>query len=214
MGREPFIHIPYGIYSVVGKCNNDEFLFSDHEKFILYLQHLLLCKKKLGFKIYDICCMHNHVHELFEVTQDLTLSMILHDVKGHFSRKFNVLFGRRGHFWRNKCFYKIVQDETYAFRSSYYYHWNPVRAGLVEHPREWPFSGYKFHMEGNKEGILGKLLDPIPGLDTLEVILENSSTSRLERLLRDRKEQFIGSEAYIEEMKKKFCKRKWKRSVV
>jgi hypothetical protein len=69
-------------------------------------------------------------------------------------------------------------------------------------------------MEGNKEGILGKLLDPIPGLDTLEVILENSSTSRLERLLRDRKEQFIGSEAYIEEMKKKFCKRKWKRSVV
>lgn len=204
MARFNFIHVPYGIYSVVSKCNNNEFLFDAHEKFELYLQHLIYCKKKLGFKIYDICCMHNHVHELYQVTEELTIARILHDVKGHFSRKFNTLFGRSGHFWRNKCFYKIVQDESYAYQSSYYYHWNPVRAGLVSHPRDWPFSGYRFHMENDRTGIIGKLLDPFPDIEPMEIILNSAPRSDFEQLLNGTSHQFIGNNNFVEEMMKKY----------
>jgi hypothetical protein len=59
MSRLPLIHIPNGIYSVVSKCNNNEFHFDAVEKFLYYLDHLLECKQKLGFKLYDVCCMSN-----------------------------------------------------------------------------------------------------------------------------------------------------------
>jgi hypothetical protein len=153
--------------------------------------------------------MNNHAHELYRVTDNLTLARILHDVKGHFSRKFNERFGRTGHFWKNKPFYKIVQDETYAYQSSYYYHWNPVRAGLVSHPRDWPFSGYRFHIENDRSGIIGQLLDPYPNVEAEDIILNTSldNNSKLLSLLRDPTQQFLGDTEFIKRMSEKYEKK-------
>jgi len=166
MPRLPLIHIPNGIYSVVSKCNNNEFLFDADEKFELYLEHLLECKKKLGFTLFDICCMSNHVHELYRVPDNgVTIANILQMVKGGFTQKFNPRFGRSGHFWKNKPFWRIVENERYAFHCINYFHWNPVAAGLVDHPEKWPYSGYRFHMLGIREGLIGKLLTPLSKVD-------------------------------------------------
>lgn len=162
MPRLPLIHIPFGLYSVVSKCNNNEFLFNTPEKFELYIQHLISCKKKLCFQIYDIVCMSNHVHELYRVTDKVTIATILQRVKGLFSQIFNRKFGRSGHFWRNKSFYRIVENEDYALATMNYFHINPVKAGLVMRPEDWPYSGYRFHVFDERRGPIGKLLDPLP----------------------------------------------------
>lgn len=60
MPRMKFIHIPDGLYSVVSKCSNDEFLFDAREKFELYLKHLIECKKIFQFKLHDLVCMSNY----------------------------------------------------------------------------------------------------------------------------------------------------------
>lgn len=162
MTRLPLIHIPNGIYSVVSKCNNDEFLFNEPAKFELYIQHLISCKKLLGFTIYDVVCMSNHVHELYRVPKNVTISKILQFVKGKFALKFNKKYGRTGHFWRNKPFYRIVENEEYAFNTMNYFHLNPVRAGMVEKPEEWPYSGYRFQILNERNGIIANLLDQLP----------------------------------------------------
>lgn len=203
MGRQPLIHIPDGIYSVTSKCNNAEFRFDAGEKFEMYLEHLLECKEKLGFELYDISCMSNHVHELYRVPKkDVTIADILQRVKGHFARKFNIRYGRKDHFWRNKPFYRVVEDEQYAFYSMRYNHWNPVRAGLVEHPAQWPFSGYRFHMLGKREGLIGRLLTPIPEVDPTDAILNESPSLAREiaEILNDNKMRFIGTPSYIKKM--------------
>lgn len=203
MGRQPLIHIPGGIYSVTSKCNNAEFHFNAKEKFEMYLEHLIGCKDKLGFEMYDIVCMSNHVHELYRIPEkNVTIADILKRVKGHFARKFNIRYGRRDHFWRNKPFYRVVEDERHAFYTMRYNHWNPVHAGLVDHPAEWPFSGYRFHMLGKREGLIGRLLTPIPGIDPTEAILMQSSALKREiaEILNDKKRRFIGSSSYINKM--------------
>ncbi|MFH1830655.1 MAG: transposase [Pseudomonadota bacterium] len=209
MARIPLIHIPDGLYSVVSKCNNDEFLFDAEEKFDLYLKHLLHCKKKLGFTLYDIVCMSNHVHELYRVPKNgFTIADILQAVKGHFALKFNKIFERSGHFWRNKPFYRIVEDKEYAFNTCRYYHFNPVRAKMVNHPSKWPYSGYRFHVMNRKSDLLGKLLDEIPGVD-----YSTRTDDKYPRtydcavdLLQQKRQRFIGSIGFIQKMKKKYSR--------
>lgn len=202
MPRLPLIHIPNGLYSVVSKCNNEEFLFDSKEKFELYLEHQIKCKSELGFILYDICCMSNHVHELYRVPENVTIAQILQRVKGHFSQKFNKLFDRKGHFWRNKPFYRIIEDEQYALNTMNYFHMNPVKAGLVRTPEEWPYSGFRFHQLHVRDGLLGKLLDPIPGTSSL--YLDKNKLKAVEKILKNSKGRFIGGRKFRNEMRRKY----------
>jgi len=201
MPRLPLIHIPNGLYSVVSKCNNNEFLFDSDEKFQLYLEHLLKCKIEMGFILYDICCMSNHVHELYRVPAETTIAQILQHVKGHFSQKFNKRFNRTGHFWKNKTFYRIIENEQYAFNTIYYFHMNPVKAGIVKSPEQWPYSGYRFHLEGVRTGILGKVLDPIPDFSRSQI--DSNKLLAIEKILNS-KRRFIGSREFRHKMRQKF----------
>lgn len=204
MSRLPLVHVPNGIYSVVSKCNNNEFHFDAHEKFQLYLTHLLRWKMRLGFKLYDICCMSNHVHEMYVIPEAVTISAILQQVKGGFSRLYNAKFGRTGHFWRNKPFYRIVEDERYALHSCHYYHENPVRAGMVSHASEWPYSGYRFHHFGDRSDLLGQLLDPIPGYSVQEwKKITAAGHVDLRKLLKAQRNRFIGSDEFRRHMQRR-----------
>ncbi|MBT3181832.1 MAG: transposase [Deltaproteobacteria bacterium] len=198
----PLIHIPGGLYSVVSKCNNNEFLFDSKDKFELYLRHLMECKKVQGFKIYDIVCMSNHVHELYEVPEKVTIAKILQRVKGSFAIKFNVIYKRSGHFWKNKPFYRVVEDEEHAIACINYFHENPTRAGMVLHPSLWPFSGYNFHVHGDRTGLIGKLLDPLPGYSEFSPFDEMKID--VEKVLGSKKHKFLGSSIFQESMKTKY----------
>ncbi|MDP2599719.1 MAG: transposase [Deltaproteobacteria bacterium] len=202
MPRLPLIHIPNGIYAVVSKCNNNEFLFDSPHKFDLYIRHLIECKKIFGFRMYDIGCMSNHVHELYRIPTDVAISQILQRVKGEFSRKFNKKFGRSGHFWRNKPFYRIIENERYAFNNMNYFHWNPVKAGLVKRPEDWPYSGYRFHILRERSGLLGELLDPLPGEEELK--LDGNMLRHIEKVYQSRESRYIGSQEFCKKMRLKF----------
>lgn len=201
MPRLPLIHIPNGLYSVVSKCNNNEFLFNSDEKFELYIQHLIACKAELGFKIYDIVCMSNHVHELYRIPEKITIAEILQRVKGLFSRKFNKKFDRTGHFWINKPFYRIVENEDYALNTMNYFHWNPVKAGLVEKPEQWPYSGYCFHVLNRKCGLIGQLLSPLPNYSHLKV--NNRILCTVSKILNSKKMRYIGSIKFRKSMRER-----------
>ena len=168
----------------------------------MYLGHLLECKKLFGFKLYDIVCMSNHVHELYQVPKDVTIAQILQRAKGHFSQKFNKKFGRKGHFWRNKPFYRIVEDESYAYNTMTYFHDNPVKAGMVANAADWPYSGYRFHILGERNGLLGQLLDPLPDQENLAVNQKRIQT--IQKVFKSSKMRFVGSPNFREAMRKQF----------
>lgn len=204
MTRLPLIHIPFGLYSVVSKCNNNEFLFDSPQKFELYIEHLIHCKEKFRFQIYDVVCMSNHVHELYRVPERVTIADILQRVKGLFSQIFNKKFGRTGHFWRNKPFYRIVENEEYAFATMNYFHWNPVKTGLVTKPEDWPYSGYRFHILNERSGLLGRLLDPLP-YEAPQKLNENIKRA-VEKIANSTRIRFIGGLRFRRSMKHTYGK--------
>jgi len=57
---------------------------------------------------------------------------------GYFNRKYN----RVGHLFQGRYKAILVEGERYLVELSRYVHLNPVRAGMVEAPEEYPWSSY------------------------------------------------------------------------
>ncbi len=87
--------------------------------------------------------MTNHVHLLFKVGADTTLSDAMHWISSTFARRFNKLAGRWGHLWEGRFRSTIIEQNTYFFRSMAYLDLNPVRAGMAVTPLEYRWSGHR-----------------------------------------------------------------------
>jgi putative transposase len=83
--------------------------------------------------------MPNHVHVLLRPTQPLRI--ITRWVKGSTARRANLLLGRAGQpFWQDESWDRWVRTEQELGHLVRYIEHNPVYAGLVATPGQWPWS--------------------------------------------------------------------------
>jgi REP element-mobilizing transposase RayT len=98
-------------------------------------------------RVYDLdafCIMPNHVHLVYTPLPkaDSTyhaMSAIMHSLKRYTARQANLLLGREGSFWQHENYDHVVRDEAEWRRIITYVLNNPVKAGLVQHWKEWPY---------------------------------------------------------------------------
>ena len=99
-------------------------------------------------RFYDLlafCIMPNHVHLVLTPLSDedghpYALSKIMQSLKGYTARVCNRILGRQGGFWQHESYDHWVRDEAECERIIRYVVANPVRAGLVDHWRDWPWT--------------------------------------------------------------------------
>ena len=130
------------------RCNNREFLFDDlsQEMFVRVLQD---ARRRFPIRLYNYCLMTNHVHLLFRVEHEDTLSKTMHWISTIFSHRFNRWRGRVGHLWQGRFRSTIIEESTYFFRCMAYVDLNPLRAGIVASPSEYIWSGHRAVREEN-----------------------------------------------------------------
>jgi REP element-mobilizing transposase RayT len=90
--------------------------------------------------------MPNHVHLLIE-TWSVPLGDILHSRKSYTSKQANSLLGLTGVFWAQDYFDCFIRDESHFRRVTRYIENNPVKAGLVMAPEDWPWSSARYRGE-------------------------------------------------------------------
>ena len=104
-------------------------------------------------RVYDLdtfCIMGNHVHVLFTplARSDgsyIALPAIMQSLKGYTARQANELLNRDGQFWQHESYDHVVRNAAELQRIRLYILNNPVKAGLVTGPEEWPWSYSKYH---------------------------------------------------------------------
>lgn len=103
-------------------------------------------------RIYELdtfCVMPNHVHLVYTplIKEDgsyQAMSTIMHSLKLYTSRRVNLLLEREGDFWQHENYDHVIRDEAERQRIILYVINNPVKAGLVHHWQEWPWTYCKY----------------------------------------------------------------------
>ena len=91
------------------------------------------------FLLHAYVVMPNHVHLLLE--PHVPLPRITMGIKGASARDANRMLGRAGKpFWQDESFDHWVRSGAQLDRIRSYIHGNPVKAGFVKHPADWPWS--------------------------------------------------------------------------
>ena len=84
--------------------------------------------------------MPNHVHAIFLPLVGYTLTGILHSWTSYTSKMANRALRRAGQFWGEDYFDRYIRDEDHFLAAIAYIESNPVKAGLVAGPADWPYS--------------------------------------------------------------------------
>jgi putative transposase len=113
---------------------------TDFDRFAL----LALLRKvtgRFGWQIAAWCLMDTHYHLVVSPGSDLRVARAMQTLNSVYAREFNHRYERRGHLFRERYTYTEIASSAHL-RSACEYVWdNPVRAGIVRHALEYPWSG-------------------------------------------------------------------------
>lgn len=91
------------------------------------------------FDLHAYVVMPNHVHLL--ITPLVPVSKLTHSLKRFMAREANRALDLTGNtFWQDESYDRVVRDDTEFLQAARYIEWNPVKAGLVARPEDFPWS--------------------------------------------------------------------------
>ena len=91
------------------------------------------------FKLHDFVVMPDHLHVLLTVEDGMTIEKAMQLIKGRFSRRLTQEFGYLGEVWqRGFAEMQVINRESFL-QHRQYIAMNPVKAGLVDSPEQYPF---------------------------------------------------------------------------
>ena len=101
-----------------------------------------------GVLVHAYVLMTNHLHLLATPTHELSLPKMLQSVGRRYVQVFNCTYRRTGTLWEGRYRASVVDSERYLLTCMRYIEMNPVRAGMVEHPRDYPWSSHHANARG------------------------------------------------------------------
>ena len=139
MGRRPRIHFNGAIYHVMSRGVDGRVVFIDDGDRRAFLAALERVCVGTSAELLAYCLMGNHYHLAIKVA-GVSLGKIMQRVLAGYARAFNQRHNRAGHLFQARYEAKICLDESYLARLIPYILLNPVRAGLVSKPEDWPWT--------------------------------------------------------------------------
>ncbi|NLE94829.1 MAG: transposase [Dehalococcoidia bacterium] len=143
-----------------------------------------------GVAIWAYCLMPNHVHLVAVPESEDALARAIGEAHRRYTQTVNAREGWRGHLWHGR-FSSYVMDEPYLRTCVRYIETNPVRAGLVSSPTDWPWSSAHAHAAQHDDAVVTvqPLLDIIaepwteflavePGADDQNALRRHERTGR------------------------------------
>lgn len=158
MARLPRFVLPGHPQHVMIRGNNRTPIFIAGQDYRFYLEKLCDAARKHRCDIHAYVLMTNHVHLLATPHQTDSISRMVQTIGRYYVQYFNHAYRRSGTLWEGRYKASLIDSETYALTCYRYIELNPVRAQMVAHPAEYPWSSYR----GNALGVQDELLTPHP----------------------------------------------------
>jgi len=142
MARAHRNYIPGYVWHLTHRCHKGEFLLKFSRDKRRWLQWLFEAKKRFGFCVLDYMVTSNHIHLLVLDNGEEVIPRSIQLIAGKTGQEYNHRKDRKGAYWEDRYHATAVESGSHLIRCLVYIDLNMVRAGVVEHPSGWPFSGY------------------------------------------------------------------------
>ncbi len=141
MSRPLRIEFSGALYHVTSRGDRREAIYEDDTDRTLFLDTMGEVIQTHNWICHAYCLMSNHYHLVIE-TPDGNLSKGMRQLNGVYTQASNRRHGRVGHLFQGRYKAILVDGGTYLLELTRYVVLNPVRAGMVVGPDEWPWSSY------------------------------------------------------------------------
>ena len=158
MARLPRLFLPGQPVHAIQRGNNREPIFAAEDDYRFYLECLAKAATEQGLAIHAYVLMSNHVHLLATPEREDSLSKTMQSVGRRYVQYFNHTYRRTGTLWEGRYKSTLVQSERYLLTCMRYVELNPVRATMVEHPGDYPWSSYRANAQGEENALLAQHL--------------------------------------------------------
>lgn len=142
MSRPLRLEAPGEFFHVLARGNAREPIFGDDDDREAFLGFLAESVDRYSASCHAYCLMGNHYHLILQPSRP-NLSVTMRFLNGEYARRFNRRHRRTGHLFEGRFKSLLVQRDTYLTALARYIALNPVRAGLVHAPEDWPWSSYR-----------------------------------------------------------------------
>ncbi len=142
MPRGPRFIFQNSFYHVFNRGINKQPIFLSPADYQFFLKKLLALKNKYDHSIYAYCLMPNHFHISIQ-TRKTPISKILSSLTTSYSMYFNHTYNHFGPVFQNRFKSILIEKDTYFLQLSRYVYLNPVKAGLVKDPLQYPYSSIR-----------------------------------------------------------------------
>ena len=142
MTRLPKLNLPGIPQHVIQGGNNRQIGFFNDKNYVVYLDKLKLYSKKYSVAVYSYVLMTNYVHLLVTPEMEKGVSQMMQALGRYYVRYINQTYERTGTLRQGRYKSTLVDSDKYFLTVSRYIELNPVRAGMVAHPSELPWSSY------------------------------------------------------------------------
>lgn len=195
MARRPRCFAPGLLYHVIARGNHRLPTFLSDLDYTIYLARLAVYRRRYGVLLYAYCLMPNHVHLLVQ-TSDPPLAKFMQGLQQSYTQRFNRIHDKVGHLFQGRYKAIVCERDEYLLTLVRYIHLNPVRAGLVDDPESYPYSGHQAYLTGDGMGLVepGPVLSLIGGRAAYRrFVLAEVGAGHEERYYRTEGQQFLGA---------------------
>lgn len=175
------------IYHVYNRFAHGADVFSDRREAERFLDLLVETRGRDGLTILAWCLMSNHYHLVVRVGT-VSLGRSLGIAQARFGQCLNRRSRSSGPLWQSRYKAKRVTDERHLFQLIAYVHLNPVTAGLVADPTEYPLSGHG-ELLGRRKA---RLIDVDGTLALFDTTRAAARRSYLAAVKGDRQAEWVG----------------------
>ena len=154
MPRLPRYVLPGQPQHVIQRGNNREPIFYDYSDYRFYLEKLAAACQKHDCSLHAYVLMTNHVHLLITPHSMDGIGKVLQMLGRYYVQYFNYTHDRTGTLWEGRYKATLIDSEQYLLTCMRYIELNPVRAGIVEHPKDYPWSSYHCNADGQTDELI------------------------------------------------------------
>ena len=140
------------IYHVINRGNGGATVFHKDGDYRAFLDLLTVAKCTYMVKVFGFCLMPNHFHLVLQPAGNNALGPFMQWWMTSHVRRYHQHYRSRGHVWQGRFKSFPIQHDGHFLTVIRYVVRNPVRAGLVPHTHEWPWSSLRY----------GEMIDPWP----------------------------------------------------